>query len=153
MFVDDFLYCVQIHYDQHYHHPFSESYQISKRIPDSTRIYELEQATRSNSERWRMRRRRSRKYPNIDSPKILFSFASRMPKWNFFGVQWLTLLLRVRELPRSNLGPETDCADWGLSWFASAPPNECRTSSLKLSHYRFLPNHSHFIVPHSSDAM
>jgi hypothetical protein len=27
-------------------------------------------------------------------------------------VEWLAFLLRIREIPGSNLGPETGCPDW-----------------------------------------
>jgi hypothetical protein len=65
-------------------------------------------------------------------------------------VEWLALLLRIREVPRSNLGPETGYPNWGFSWFSSVPPGECRDRSLKLSHDRFLPNPFQFIIqlPH-----
>jgi hypothetical protein len=36
-------------------------------------------------------------------------------------VEWLTLLLRIREVPSSKLGPMTGYLDWGFSWFYSAP--------------------------------
>jgi hypothetical protein len=45
-------------------------------------------------------------------------------------VEWLALLLRIREVPGSNLGPETDYPDWGFSWFSSVFPGKCRDSTL-----------------------
>jgi hypothetical protein len=33
-----------------------------------------------------------------------------------------------------------------FSWFFSIPPGECRNSTLKLDHARFLPNPFHFII-------
>jgi hypothetical protein len=33
-------------------------------------------------------------------------------------VDLLTLLLRILEVPGSNLGPETYCPDWGFSSFS-----------------------------------
>jgi hypothetical protein len=56
-----------------------------------------------------------------------------------FVVEWLTLLLRIREVPGSNLGSETGYTDWGFSWFSSVLPSECRDSALKLGYDRFLP--------------
>jgi len=35
-------------------------------------------------------------------------------------VEWLTLLLRIQEVPGSNLGPETGYTDWGFSWFSQS---------------------------------
>jgi hypothetical protein len=35
------------------------------------------------------------------------------------AVRWLAVLLRIREVPGSNLVPETGCPDWGSSWFSS----------------------------------
>jgi hypothetical protein len=46
-------------------------------------------------------------------------------------------MLRVLELPDSNLGPETGYSDRGLSWFFSVPPGEFRDSAVKLCHYYF----------------
>jgi hypothetical protein len=43
-------------------------------------------------------------------------------------VRWLTFLLRTREVPGSNLGPETGYPDWGISWLSSVPPGKCRNS-------------------------
>jgi hypothetical protein len=60
-------------------------------------------------------------------------------------IEWLTLL-RVQEVPGSNLGP----GDW-LSWLSffvvfSVTPGECRDSTLKLGDDSFLPNPFQFII-------
>jgi hypothetical protein len=58
----------------------------------------------------------------------------------------LTLLLRIREVPSSNLGPDIGYPDGSFSWFSSVPPCECSNSTLKLVHDHFLPNPSHSII-------
>jgi hypothetical protein len=35
-------------------------------------------------------------------------------------IEWLAILLRVPEIPGSNLGPDTDYID-SISWFSSDP--------------------------------
>jgi hypothetical protein len=45
-------------------------------------------------------------------------------------VEWLTLLLRSREVPGSNLGPEVDYLGWGFPWPSSVPPSKFRDSTL-----------------------
>jgi hypothetical protein len=52
-----------------------------------------------------------------------------------FVIQWLALLIRKREITRSNLGLETGYAEF--PWFSSVPPNKCRGSTL-ISHDRLL---------------
>jgi hypothetical protein len=54
--------------------------------------------------------------------------------------EWFTILVRVPEVMGSNLGLETVYPDQGFSWFSSVPSYECRQSTLKSSHDRFLPN-------------
>jgi hypothetical protein len=49
-------------------------------------------------------------------------------------VERLTLLLRIREVPGSNFGPETDYLDWG---FSSVPVGKCRNIDLKVGHDHF----------------
>jgi hypothetical protein len=49
-------------------------------------------------------------------------------------VEGLTLLLRIREVTSSNLGSKTGYSDWGVLWFSSLPPYECRVSILKICH-------------------
>jgi hypothetical protein len=41
-----------------------------------------------------------------------------------FVVEWLTLMLRNREVMGSNLGPETGYSDCDFSWFSTVPPDE-----------------------------
>jgi hypothetical protein len=59
-------------------------------------------------------------------------------------VKWLALPFRIREVPGSNLCPETGYPDWDFSWFSSVPPGECHDSILKLG--RFLPNPFQLII-------
>jgi hypothetical protein len=42
---------------------------------------------------------------------------------------WLTLLLRIREVLCSNIGPETGNPDWGVLWFYLVPLGEFRDTS------------------------
>jgi len=44
------------------------------------------------------------------------------------------VLLRIQEVPRLNLGPETGSVDWDFSWFSSVPPGEYCHNILKLGH-------------------
>jgi hypothetical protein len=48
-----------------------------------------------------------------------------------FAVEWLALLLRIREVPGSNLGPKTGYLYCGFSWFSSVPPGKCWDITLK----------------------
>jgi hypothetical protein len=52
-------------------------------------------------------------------------------------VEWLTLLLRIREVPGSNLSPETAYPESGSWWFSSDPPGKYEDSALKLGHNTF----------------
>jgi hypothetical protein len=54
-------------------------------------------------------------------------------------VEWLTLILRIREGPGSILGPATGYPNSRFSWFSSVPPGELLDSTLKLGLDRFLP--------------
>jgi hypothetical protein len=45
-------------------------------------------------------------------------------------VEWLTLLLRIREFTGSNLGSEFVYPDWSSSWFFSVPPGKFWNSAL-----------------------
>jgi hypothetical protein len=45
-------------------------------------------------------------------------------------VEWLKLLLLIREVPGSNLCPNTSYPDRGVSWFYSAPPDKYQDSAL-----------------------
>jgi hypothetical protein len=61
-------------------------------------------------------------------------------------VEWLTLLLRTTDVPRSHLGPDTGYPDWGFAYFLhflQVNAGKC----LKLSLDRFLANSS-FIYNH-----
>jgi hypothetical protein len=60
-------------------------------------------------------------------------------------VEWLTLLLRIREAPGSNLGPVTSYL-MRFSWLSEITPGKCQNSALKLGYDRFLPNRFQFIV-------
>jgi hypothetical protein len=44
-------------------------------------------------------------------------------------VEWLTLL-RIREVPRSDLGPEDDYPEWEVSWHSSVTPGKSRDNAL-----------------------
>jgi hypothetical protein len=55
-------------------------------------------------------------------------------------VEYLTILLRIWKVPRSNLGPKTGYPDSEFSWFSSAPPGKFRDSVLNLGHDRVLRN-------------
>jgi hypothetical protein len=57
----------------------------------------------------------------------------------------LSILLCIRDIPGSNLGPETEYSEV-FSWFSSVPPGKCRDSTLKLGHNLFPPNPLHFII-------
>jgi hypothetical protein len=57
--------------------------------------------------------------------------------WGFFHytspnvvIEWLTLLLRIREVTGSHLGQETRYPDWGFVWFSSVCPRKFRVSTL-----------------------
>jgi hypothetical protein len=62
-------------------------------------------------------------------------------------VKWLTLLLRIREVQGSNLGPGDRLSWLRFSCFSSVPPSEFQDSALKLGHdpsYLILFNSSSF---------
>jgi hypothetical protein len=42
----------------------------------------------------------------------------------------VTLLTRIREVPCSNLGRNTDYSDWGFSWISAVPPEKQLHSTL-----------------------
>jgi hypothetical protein len=48
-------------------------------------------------------------------------------------VEWLTPLLRIREVLGSNLGPEAGYTNLSFSWLSSVPPCECLGSTLNWS--------------------
>jgi hypothetical protein len=62
-------------------------------------------------------------------------------------VERLILLLCILEVPGSNLGPKTSYPDTFVVVF-SVSPGECRNSTLKLGHDRFLRNRLQFITYH-----
>jgi hypothetical protein len=45
-------------------------------------------------------------------------------------VEWSALLLRVREVPGSSLGPKTSYPDWGFLWFSSISPGKLQDRTL-----------------------
>jgi hypothetical protein len=60
-------------------------------------------------------------------------------------VEWLALLLRIREVPGSNLSPVTGYPDLGFCGF----PQSLQANAgidLKLGHDHFLPHPFQFIV-------
>jgi hypothetical protein len=61
-------------------------------------------------------------------------------------VESLTLLIRIRNVPGSNLGPETGYTNCGFSWISSVPPVKYKDSTLKLGHERLLPHLLQFII-------
>jgi hypothetical protein len=60
-------------------------------------------------------------------------------------VEWLTALLRIRQVPGSYLGLEIGYPDWGFSW-DSRP-------TLKLGHDSLLPSPFKFIIHLSFDTV
>jgi hypothetical protein len=71
-------------------------------------------------------------------------------KWHVnVVVEWLTLRLRIRKVPRSNLGLEIVCLKWRVSWFSLVSPTKCWNSALRLGHDRFLPHPFQFIIYHA----
>jgi hypothetical protein len=67
-----------------------------------------------------------------------------------FVVERSTHLLRIWEIPGSNLSPGDRISWLRFSWISSVPPDKFRDSTLKLCHYRFLPNPFQFINIHLS---
>jgi hypothetical protein len=59
-------------------------------------------------------------------------------------------LLRIREVPGSNLGPGDRLSWLKIFVFFSVPTGECRYSTLKLRNEPFLPNPFQFIIIHLS---
>jgi hypothetical protein len=60
-------------------------------------------------------------------------------------VEWLTLLLRIREIPGLNLGPETGYIDWRSLWLYLSLQTNIGIY-LKLGYDRFLPTYFQFII-------
>jgi hypothetical protein len=48
---------------------------------------------------------------------------------NDVAVEYLALLLCIREVPRSNFCPEARYPDWGFPWFSLLPRDKCRDST------------------------
>jgi hypothetical protein len=73
----------------------------------------------------------SRQPTESPHPFINFPLAHNYHRTKLLNVvvDRLTLLLRIREVPGSNLGPETGYPESGRSWFSSIPPDECRGNS------------------------
>jgi hypothetical protein len=61
-------------------------------------------------------------------------------------VEWLTLLIPIREAPGSSLGSESGYPDGGFSWLSSVSRGEFKDSTLVLGHDRFLPNPFQIII-------
>jgi hypothetical protein len=60
-------------------------------------------------------------------------------------VEWLTLLVCIREVSGSNISPETGYRDC-FSWFSSVPAGKCRDSTIKLGNGPFLSHPFQFIL-------
>jgi hypothetical protein len=61
-------------------------------------------------------------------------------------VEWLTFMLRIREVPGSSLG-DWDWLSWLKNmWYSWVRPGKYHDSALKLGHYHFLPLHLQFII-------
>jgi hypothetical protein len=60
-------------------------------------------------------------------------------------IEWLALLLRIREFPRSNLGPETGFTNWSVRGVPQSL-QEMPGLHIKLIHYHFLPRPFQFII-------
>jgi hypothetical protein len=67
--------------------------------------------------------------------------------WPNVLVKWLTLLLRICEVPGSLLGSSDRLCWLSFSWFSLVPPDECRHSTLNYAttaSYQVLSNSSSF---------
>jgi hypothetical protein len=76
-------------------------------------------------------------------PRMLYPLVSLLPN---IVVEWLTLPLRIREVPRSIIGPGDRLIWLRFSWFSSVRPGECRVMFLQLGHDCFLPYSFQFIT-------
>jgi hypothetical protein len=61
-------------------------------------------------------------------------------------VEWLTLVLRIREALGSDLFPETNYPDQDFLWFLSVSPEDCGDSTFNFGHGHFLPHSFQFII-------
>jgi hypothetical protein len=70
-------------------------------------------------------------------------------------VQWLTHLVRIREVPGSNLGPETGYNDLSFSWFSVVVPGKflCNTLNGARRHSSTAFTIYHSLITLSFDAM
>jgi hypothetical protein len=95
-------------------------------------------ATDKTLVQWRKESRRISSFHNI----LILSYRRSVIYSSPVNIvaEWLTLLLRIREVSVSNLGSETGYPDWGLSWYFSVSPGEFRNSTIQLGYDRFLPN-------------
>jgi hypothetical protein len=64
-------------------------------------------------------------------------------------VEWLTRLLRILEVPDSNIGPKNRLFWWGFVVLLS-PSKQMPGEYLKLGHYRFIPHYFQFFIHLSS---
>jgi hypothetical protein len=83
----------------------------------------------------------------ISQKAVLFTFAAvrtGKPNCNVLVAQKVQrcwkLCNRLKPHSAQSFVPETGYTDWGVSWFHSVSPGECRDSTSKLGHDRFLPN-------------
>jgi hypothetical protein len=79
-----------------------------------------------------------------DTQSYIFILILNTPNVVF---EWLTPLLRIREVPGSNIGSKTIYSD-SVSRFFTVLPGKCQVSrpTLKLRHVCFLPNTFQFII-------
>jgi hypothetical protein len=64
----------------------------------------------------------------------------------YMGLYDSPVLLCIREVTGSNIGPEISYPDKDFSLFTSVPAGKCRVITLKLGHDRFLPNLFQFFI-------
>jgi hypothetical protein len=65
--------------------------------------------------------------------------------WPNVAIEWLVFLLRIREVPDSNLGPKTGYSDRRFTWFSSGPSKQMPGLCLKLLYDRLFPCPFQFI--------
>jgi hypothetical protein len=77
---------------------------------------------------------------NTSNVRVKYQIVARRRTCHFISlfrlnvvVEWITLVPCTREFPASNLDPETGYPDRGFSWLSSVPPDECRSSTLKIT--------------------
>jgi hypothetical protein len=79
----------------------------------------------------------------ISAQNNIYSWYSIIPNG---VVEWLTFVLRIWEVPGSNLVLDSTYPYWGFSWVSSVLPCECSDNTLKLDNVRLLPNPVQFII-------